>query len=123
MFIFRITTDGYGMAHQMIRVRRDDNIEQLLDIYIDGPPPLSRNWLVIIPNSLILDRPENWHNIRDMVQQLPLYPLVQQELNSIARRIIVVEEIPAAIQHWYRLHGNSPRYGNFRITSSYVRIS
>lgn len=56
MFIFRITTDGYGMAHQMIRVRRDDNIEQLLDIYIDGPPPLSRNWLVIIPNSLILDR-------------------------------------------------------------------
>lgn len=33
--------------------------------------------------------PENWDNIRDMVPQLPLYPLVQQELNSIARRIIV----------------------------------
>ncbi|KAH9511678.1 hypothetical protein DERF_010120 [Dermatophagoides farinae] len=48
-----------------------------------------------------------------MVPQLPLYPLVQQELNSIARRIIVVEEIPTAIQHWYRLYGNSPRYGNF----------
>ncbi|KAH9511677.1 hypothetical protein DERF_010120 [Dermatophagoides farinae] len=41
-----------------------------------------------------------------MVPQLPLYPLVQQELNSIARRIIVVEEIPTAIQHWYRLYEN-----------------
>lgn len=55
MFLhYRVQTDHRGLAHLTIRMSFEQNIHQLLDIYIDGPPPLTNTWIIIIPQGLFL---------------------------------------------------------------------